>query len=248
MLQRLVLVHGSVFGAGPTWSRQQPLAASFELVLVERAGFSPRPPVESVDFELEARDVAALLRTGDHLVDHSYGGVIALLAAGLRVRDVASLTVIEPPAMGLAPGDAAVEELVSAGEALWRTGPRDDPEAFLRRFLAYVGSGFDPPSPLPAELEQGARTLIVERPPWEAEIPLAALAAAQLPMLAVSGGHAPAFEAVCDVLAERLGAERAVLPGYGHAAQRHPAFNGVLASFVARAAGAGATPMGEEQA
>ena len=32
----------------------------------------------------------------------------------------------------------------------------------------------------------------------------------------ISGGHSPAFEAVCDSLAEGIGAERAVLEGRGH--------------------------------
>ena len=92
-----------------------------------------------------------------------------------------------------------------------------------------------PPSPLPPQLEQGARTLIVERGPWEAEIPLDALAAAPFPKLVVSGGHHAGFDAVCDVLVERLGAERLVLPGYGHTPQRHPDFNERLAEFVLRA-------------
>ena len=115
---------------------------------------------------------------------------------------------------------------------LWANGPRDDPEAFLRAFLAAVGSDFEPPSPLPPELEQGARALVAERGPWEAEIPLAALAAAAFPKLVVSGAHHPAFDAICDVLERELGAERVVLPGYGHNAQLHPEFNAALAEFV----------------
>ena len=35
-------------------------------------------------------------------------------------------------------------------------------------------------------------------------------------MLVISGGHSPAFEAVCDALAEGVGAERAMIPGRGH--------------------------------
>ena len=107
---------------------------------------------------------------------------------------------------------------------------------FLRRFLSAVGSSFDPPSPLPPELEQGARALAVERGPWEAEIPLEALRAAPFPKLVVSGGHHPAFDAICDVLERELGAERLVLPGYGHTVQRHPGYNDALADFVTRAA------------
>ena len=75
----------------------------------------------------------------------------------------------------------------------------------------------------------------MERGPWEAEIPLDALAAAPFPVLVVSGGHHAGFDAVCDVLVDRLGAERLVLPGYGHTAQRNPAFSERLADFVTRA-------------
>ena len=101
-----------------------------------------------------------------------------------------------------------------------------------------MGSDYDPPSPLSPELEQGARTLIVERGPWEAEIPLDALAAASFPKLVVSGAHHAAFDAICDVLEARLGAERLVLPGYGHNPQLHPGFNDALADFVTRATAA----------
>jgi hypothetical protein len=80
---------------------------------------------------------------------------------------------------------------------------------------------------------------MVERLPGEAEIPLATLAAAPFPLLAVSGGHEPAFEAVCDVLAERAGAERAILPGRRHSVQRlGEPFNQLLTAFVLRAEGA----------
>ncbi len=78
---------------------------------------------------------------------------------------------------------------------------------------------------------------MVERPPWEAEIPLDALAAPPFPTLVVSGGHDPAFDAVCDVLERRLGAERAVIPGAGHSVQRTGAqFNEHLEAFLAAAA------------
>src|SRR5262249_61393123 len=89
------------------------------------------------------------------------------------------------------------------------------------------------------ELLQGAGTLMVERSPAEAEIPLDELARTPFPKLVVSGRHSPAFEALCDVLEERLGAERAVLPGAGHSVQRlGEPFNELLAGFVEAAAGA----------
>jgi pimeloyl-ACP methyl ester carboxylesterase len=83
---------------------------------------------------------------------------------------------------------------------------------------------------------QGARTLMVERGPWEAEIPLSVLRAAPFPKLVVSGAHSRAFDAVCDVLETRLDAERVVLPGAGHSVQRlGEPFNAVLTDFVERA-------------
>jgi pimeloyl-ACP methyl ester carboxylesterase len=179
--------------------------------------------------------VAGLLRGGDHLVGHSYGGVITLLAAAARPDVLRSLTMLEPPATSVALEDPAVARFAEDGRRWWAEGPTHDPEAFLRGFLQTVGSSLDPPTPLPPELAQGARTLVVERGPWEAEIPLDELAAAQFPKLVVSGAHHAAFEAICDALERRLTAERAVLPGYGHAVQRSPQFNAVLARFVAAA-------------
>ena len=233
-MERLVLVHGSVLGGAATWRQQQPLAERFQLFVVGRPGFPGGPPVERVDFERDAELVAGLLEPGDHLVGHSYGGVISLLAAS-RGEALGSLTVVEPPATRVALDDPAVAAFAAGAEELWSEGPKHDPEAFLRTFLAAVGSDFDPPSPLPSELEQGARMLIGERPPTEAEIPLAPLAAAPFPKLVVSGAHHPAFDAICDALERQLGAERAVLPGYGHSVQRHPDFNAVLADFIDRA-------------
>lgn len=239
-MDRIVLVHGSVVGGRGTWGAQAPLADRFELHVLERPGFPPNPPVDRVDFEDDAELVARELRPGDHLVGHSYGGVISLLAAAARPELLASLTVIEPPATGVAPDDPAVAAFAARGAELYASGRTDDPEVFLRQFLAAVGSSYDPPSPLPPELEQGARALMVERGPWEAEIPLDALARASLSKLVVSGAHHPAFDGICDVLERELPAERVVLPGYGHTVHRHPDFNGMLASFVLRAsAGSG---------
>src|SRR3954452_11444811 len=241
---RIVFVHGSVMGGRPTWSRQRVLAERFSIEILDRPGFPPNPPVERIDFAQDAVLVAEVLRDGAHLVGHSYGGVIALLAAALAPESVYSLTVIEPPATRPARGNPAVDAFAQGGIDWWASGPKDDPEAFLRGFLGFVGSGYVPPSPLPPEVEQGARMLLVERGPWEAEIPLDELARAPFPKLVVSGGHLEPFDAICDALADGLGAERLVLPGYGHTAQMHPEFNEALAEFVGRAnsrAGEGGT-------
>ena len=228
IVTRIVFVHGSVGNAQSTWSEQRALADRFECVFVTRSGYPPGPPLERIDFEEQADDVATELRGGDHLVGHSYGGVVSLLAAA-RGPALASLTVSEPPAFGVARDDPAVEELMANFEHV-PAGPRE----YLEFFLSLVGSAIQIPDPLPPQLEQGARAAMAERLPSEAVIPFDELGAAPFPKLVISGGHHAAFDAVCDVMEERLGAERAVLPGAGHSLPRAPGYNEVLISFVER--------------
>src|SRR6188472_491982 len=110
---RLLLVHGSVVNAELTWSAQKPLASKFEIVAPNRRGFPPGPDVERVDFEDEAVWLEQFLEPGTHLVGHSYGGVISLLAAARRPEMLRSLTVIEPPAFGVARGNPAADEFTA---------------------------------------------------------------------------------------------------------------------------------------
>src|SRR3954462_11162496 len=135
----LLLVHGSVVNADLTWSAQKPLADRFEIVAPNRRGFPPGPDVEHVDFEDEAVWLEPFLLPGTHLVGHSYGAVIALLAAARRSERLRSLTVIEPPAFGVVRGVPAADEFIARIEEHWRNGPRD-PGEFLSGFLALVGS------------------------------------------------------------------------------------------------------------
>jgi pimeloyl-ACP methyl ester carboxylesterase len=229
---RLVLVHGS---GRSGWPAQRPLADRYTLVMPTRSGYPPNPPLARIDFVRQAEELLAQLEAGDHLVGHSYGGVVSLLAAP-RAAPLRSLTVIEPPAFRLAPGDAAVNELVSELAQLWPT--ELPPDAFLRRFFAAVGAVYEPPSPLPPDVEASVRATMAERPPWEAEVPLEDLRATPFPKLVVSGGHHPAFDAVCDALERELEAERAVVTGAGHSIPRAgEPFNVVLERFVAAAKG-----------
>jgi pimeloyl-ACP methyl ester carboxylesterase len=234
-MQRIVFVHGSVGNGDASWAAQRPLADEFELVVLNRPGFPPGPPVDRVDFEEHAAWLAERLRPGDHLCGHSYGGVVSLYAAA-QAPEPASLTVVEPPAFGLAAGNPVVDDYVARLKRLWADGPRE-PRAFLAAFQREVaGREVALPDPLPPAQHQGAQILMVERGPWEASPPLDELRAAPFPKLVVSGGWSEPFDAVCDVLEERLDAERAVLPGMGHSPQLlGPPFNEVLVDFVRRA-------------
>lgn len=228
---RVVLVHGSGGNAAPAWASVQPLAARFTVVAPNRGGYPPNPPLERIDFEEQAEELAPLLEDGAHLVGHSYGGVIALLMAARRPEVVCSLAVSEPPACALARGNPDVEALVERLDEHFSHGPRD-PRGFLVGFLAAVGSSATLPDELPPELEQSIRATMVERPPWEAQIPLDALSPTTFPKLVISGAHHPAFDAVCDVLEQRLGAERAVLPGAGHSVPRAQGYLERLEAFL----------------
>jgi pimeloyl-ACP methyl ester carboxylesterase len=212
----VVFVHGSVVGAERTWRKQRPLAERWTLVLPQRPGFGASPPLTRGDFEAEAPLFAELLGDGAHLVGHSYGAVIALLAAALRPDAVYSLTVSEPGALRLAAGDPYVDTTIANGSELYRRREEIAPRDFVLFFRSGVGSAHETPRELPEWLERGAHHVMQERPPWEAEIPLATLPAAPFPKLVISGGHSRVFEAVCDALADGIDAERATIPGRSH--------------------------------
>jgi pimeloyl-ACP methyl ester carboxylesterase len=222
-----VFVHGSFGWGEETWRAQRSLADHYKLLLVDRRGFGASPPNGRVDFERDADDVAELLGEGAHLVGHSYGGVVSLLAAARRPDAVRSLVLIEPPAFGLARGDDAVEELIRNSPAT--AGILEDPSEYRAAFLRGFGFPGEPVT-LEGKALAAARASMTERPPWEAQIPLDELERAGLRVLLVQGDWCPApasaralagaaFRAVCDVLDERLHAQRAVFPA-AHSPQK----------------------------
>ena len=90
----VLLVHGSVMNGEMTWAEQRPLADRWRLAVVDRRGYFPNPPFDHEDFAEDAPMVAELLGEGMHLVGHSYGAVVSLLAAAERPEAVRSLTVV----------------------------------------------------------------------------------------------------------------------------------------------------------
>lgn len=212
----VLFIHGDIVGPALTWRKQRELAERWSLMIPSRPGFGQSPPLERNDFEVEAPMFAELLGEGSHLVGHSYGAVIALLAAARRPEAVRSLTVSEPGCLRVAAGNPVVDEMITNGERLFAHASEIPSERFLRLFRGGAGSAYGTPEDPPPELLHGVELLKRERPSWEAEIPLEDLAAAGFPVLVLSGGHSEAFEAVCDSLAEALSAEREVIGGRGH--------------------------------
>jgi pimeloyl-ACP methyl ester carboxylesterase len=234
----ILFIHGDIVGPSLTWRKQRELADRWRLIIPSRPGFGESPPLERNDFEVEAPMFAELLGEGAHLVGHSYGAVIALLVAAERPEAVRSLTVSEPGCLRVAEGTPVVDEMIANGKRLFREGRAIPDEMFLQLFRSGAGSAYTTPEQLPKELLRGVELLKRERPSWEAEIPLERLAAADFPVLALSGGHSPAFEAVCDSLAEALSAEREVIPGRGHTVPSTGApYNERLEAFMLAAEG-----------
>jgi len=231
---RVVLVHGGVLFGELTWREQLSLAERWELLIVERAGYGRSRGVHpGEDPQVDAPLLADLLGDGAHLVGQSSGAVAALLAAARRPELVRSLTLSEPPAFQLAPESAAAQQMRRELEALVDSDADD--ATVLRRFVAIVGSNAQLGDELPAPLLDGVRALRAygEGKPWELTLPLAALADAPFPKLVISGDHSPAFEAVCDALATRLGAERAHVTGAKHTTPHAgAAFNTRLETFL----------------
>jgi pimeloyl-ACP methyl ester carboxylesterase len=233
----LLLVHGGV-NRDETWRPQEALAQRWRLIVPARRGYPPSPPSERQDFEVDALDVADLLADEPaHCVGFSYGGVGLALAAAADPSRFLSLTLIEPALFAVALDRREVQELLTLAQAY--TG--DDPAARERARASFeeVARIRFPGHPEQERAFEEARRLAPGlRPPWEARPDLAAIAAAGVPSLVVSGDHHPAIEAVCDALADGLGAERARLAGRGHAVQHVPGFNDVLERFLRGAGGA----------
>ena len=232
----VVLVHGSIVGARQTWRKQRSLGSSWTLVMPNRPGFGDSPPLERGDFEVEAELIAELLGDGAHLIGHSYGAVIALLAAASRPACLRSLIVSEPGLLQLAAGDPVADAMIGGGEQLYAAGAELPPAEFLRLFRAGVHSTHETPESLPPELERGVMLSARERPPWHANVPFERLAAASVPKLVISGGHSPVFETVCDVVAERIGGRRSCVTGRGHTIPATgEAYNDVVHDFLSQA-------------
>src|SRR5207247_4944810 len=130
---RAVLVHGSVANGAATWEGQLRLADRYELVVPDRPGFPPNPPVERLDFEEQAPLIAELLGDGAHLVGHSTAASSPCSPPASRPDVVRSLVLLEPPAVGVASGNAAVDAFAAAAQEHWRSGPAE-PRAFLEGF------------------------------------------------------------------------------------------------------------------
>jgi len=238
------MVHGSFTCGEDAWIQQRELADSYRLLVVDRCGHGQSADTGRFGFEEQADDLAVFLGKSAHLVGSSYGAVLALIVAQREARRIQSVTVIEPPAWGLARGDAAVEEQVfgfslSPGEAA-RLGS----DVAFARLLEGIGA--EPLGSALTEMDRRNTAATFQEPSLlEAPVSLAGLSATRLPLLIVSGGldaathrfrnRRLAFQQVCARLATIPGAEWAQFPNAGHNPHlEDPGFNPRLRAFLAR--------------
>jgi len=215
----VVLAHGSLATAAEEWEAQRPLAGKgFRFLAPDRRGYGRSPAATGEDFLRDAEDIAALMGDGAHLVGHSYGGLGVLFAAARRPEATLSLALLEPAAFALGQHHPGGRALLDQVRRMWDQDAPD--EQWVTGFLKAVGSD---PDEFPPDFLAAALPLVPVfrrgRPIWHADLPLAQLAAAPFPKLVVSGGHSAGFDAICDDLAERIGAARAVVEGAGHEIQ-----------------------------
>jgi pimeloyl-ACP methyl ester carboxylesterase len=215
----VILVHGSLATGADEWQAQRPLAdEGFRLVVPDRRGYGRSPAADGEDFLRDADDIVALMGEGAHLVGHSYGGLGALFAAARRPDATLSLALLEPAAIALGQHQPAARLLADEVRALWDQDLPD--EDWVVRFLKLVGSDPDAMAP---DLVAAAVPLVPVfrrgRPIWYSDLPLAQLATESFPKLVLSGAHSAGFDAICDDLAQRISASRAVVAGCGHEIQ-----------------------------
>jgi pimeloyl-ACP methyl ester carboxylesterase len=236
---QVLMIHGGPQG-GPgggaqIFAAQRPLAdRGWQLVLPDRPGHGQSPSRGPEDMEVDGVWVADMLGASSHLVGHSYGTLIALVAAALRPDAVRSLTLIEAPLIAAAPDHPDVRAFV---EEQVRIDSSDlDPLPKLIQFSALIGIPTDLlPPPSIEHLVAMAEGLATMRSPgdWDGAARLGAVATAGIPTLAISGAGAPAFGAMADGFAAATKGEHRVVKAGHHFPQLLGAeFNEVLEAFM----------------
>ena len=187
---RVVLLHGSGGWGEESFAEQRPLADAFRLDLVDRRGFGDSPPAARVDWAVDADDLTRLLDAPAHLVGHSYGAIACLLTAARIPERVRSLTLIEPSTYAIAREHPAVRALFTRMAPVYAAATTLTPGQYVAACAGAFGfAELDglPDLPLSGRLLAATRASRDERPPWDAAIPLAAIAAQRIPTLLVVG-------------------------------------------------------------
>ena len=237
---RVVIVHGSAqgssVGGSEHFAKQQELAArGWQLLVPDRPGHGLSPdPGRPDDANLDGAIVAELLAGSAHLVGHSFGGAVVVAAAEQRPDLVKSLTLIEPAMQALATDIPAVRRFLFrlVRVMLFSLTPK-------RRILNFATAVGIPESirggKSDAELARMGRGIKELRLPGKDDLrrQLAVIKERGIPLMVVTGGWNPAFEAVGARVAELGGGTHVVVASPHHFPQSvSDEFNDRLDAFM----------------
>jgi pimeloyl-ACP methyl ester carboxylesterase len=260
---RMVIIHGGVqgnLGGGPTtFAKQQALSEQgWQLVLPDRPGFGKSPGRGPDDMEADAVWISDML-DDVVLVGHSFGGAEALLAAARRPDGVRALVLVEPAHHALLPRSKVMETNPEArkaflefGEALLSTRT---PAEYGTVFSQSLGPGTDAATALandPGKATSLGCALLRARMASPESLKAAAetVARAEIPVLVISGGWSPVFDAVGELTAELTHGEHVIVPSMNHFPQlvNPGAFNDAIIAFVNKSARTRETAEGSRKA
>ena len=224
---RFHILAADLYGSGqsPAWSGERPLWLADEVALLAPVFAAAGPRF--------------------HLVGHSYGGAVALLAALADPARVESLVLFEPVLFSLLtaedPAQAAVLEIAAVRDDTVAAVHAGALEASGARFVDYwMGRGAWACMPQ-ARRETIAAQMRQVKAEWHAAFteptPLSAFAALDVPVLFLTGAESPASsQAVARLLTKTLPRVTAVeVSGAGHMAPlTHPErVNALIDRFLA---------------
>lgn len=217
------MIHGGAQGTRVQgerhFSRQLVLAdQGFSLIIPDRPGHGLSPdPGRPDDAEADGAWTADLLGDGAHLVGHSFGGCVALAAAARRPEAVSSLTLIEPGMQLLAMNDPHVRKLglsiLATIHLTFSPAERAKRVSRLLHIPDEIRGGSDD-----AEMQRMGRAIAKLKPPTKAvlERQLAIVRDRAIPLLVVTGGWSPGFDAVGEAAAKRGGGRHIVIASPHH--------------------------------
>jgi pimeloyl-ACP methyl ester carboxylesterase len=242
----VVLVHGS-WGDHHNWDSVVPgLARMFRTLTYDRRGHSQSERLAGQgSTDEDVADLALLLAAQQiapaHLVGNSFGASIVLKLAVARPDLFASLTVHEPPLIGLLDNDPGLPAVQQRIEAVIATLQSGKVELGAQQFVETVALGPGMWEKLPPAMR---RTFVFNAPTWLDEmndqgafmLDLGRLAAFDRPALISRGDQSPPFfGAILDRIGETLPhARRHTFNGAGHVPHlTHPDdFVSVVGGFI----------------
>jgi pimeloyl-ACP methyl ester carboxylesterase len=250
---RVLLIHGGVqggLGGGPETFREQAVLAKrgWRVLVADRPGFGRSPSRGPDDMAADSEWVAAHVGDGAHLIGHSFGGAVALLAAARQPSAVRSLIMIEPALVPLIIGSKAMKSETAAREDFLRMiqswVSTRTPAEYARALMQNLGVAQVANDVIVGEGrsldEQRAHAVgcafLRARLASRSQLRQAAraVADARIPVLVVTGGWSPTFEAVGAIAAELTGGRHVVVTSPNHFVQMAAAdaFNQVVAEFM----------------